>query len=272
MSVCSWSLKTDPDGVDDAVRRLGIEQVNLALKPAFTETGDNYLAAVRRHAWTLSATTIGFFHEDYTSLESIRITGGIVPDEQWPRNREMVLRSVGLTAEMAVPYLTLHVGFIEEDDPVKERRVRDRLAELADAAGERGCMLLMETGQETAAALRNLLEDINHPALGVNFDPANMILYGKGNPVKAVGTLGPWIRHVHIKDARASLVPGVWGTEVPWGEGEVNPSAFLQALQAAGYNGALAVERECGDDRLRDIGLAVERLRSSAAQTAGESK
>lgn len=267
LSVCSWSLRTDPFCVAQALASLGIGQVNLALKPAFQENGEAYLEAVRRQPWFISAMTIGFFHEDYTSLESIRATGGIVPDEHWDKNREMVMRALKLTAEFGVPFLTLHAGFIEEGDAARARQFRRRLVLLADAAAGRGVTLLMETGQESAACLRALLEELDHPALGVNFDPANMILYGKGNPVEAVRALGRWIKHVHIKDARATRTPGTWGTEVPWGEGEVGPAAFLNALKEAGYNGALAIERESGDDRLRDIRLAAERLQAYTPQT-----
>lgn len=262
LSVCSWSLRADLDGVVRALKNLGIGRVNLALKPVFLETGDKYLDAIRQQSWIISATTIGFFHEDYSSLESIRATGGIVPDEHWARNREMVVRSIAITAELGVRFLTMHAGFIEDDDDVKARRFRDRLVCLADAAGERGISLLMETGQETAECLYNMLGELNHPALGINFDPANMILYGKGNPVEAVRLLGRWIRHVHIKDAIATRISGTWGSEVPWGMGQVGSEAFLGALEETGYNGVLAIEREAGDDRLGDIRLAAEWLKS----------
>ena len=260
VSVCSWSLRADVPGVVAAMRQLGIDQVNLALRPAFGAGGQPYLDAVRRQTWTISATTIGFPQEDYTSLASIRATGGILPDECWPENRALFLHAAALTASLGVRWLTMHAGFIESDDAARARRLRDRLVELADAAGQRGLVLLMETGQETAAALRGFLEEVNHPSLGVNFDPANMILYGKGDPVEAVDVLGPWIRHVHVKDARRAREPGAWGSEVPWGEGEVGGQAFLAALKRVGFADSLAIEREAGDDRLGDIQLAAERL------------
>jgi L-ribulose-5-phosphate 3-epimerase len=134
------------------------------------------------------------------------------------------------------------------------------LTELADEAARRRIVLLMETGQETAVSLRELLEELDHAALGVNFDPANMILYDKGNPVEAVRTLGKWIKHVHVKDARRTRQPGTWGTEVPWGDGEVGGAALLRALAEAGFTGTLAIEREAGDNRLGDIQLAAARL------------
>lgn len=263
VSVCSWSLRTDVPGVAAAMRQAGIEQVNLALKPAMREGGDEYLAAVRRQSWTISAATIGFAQEDYTSLESIRRTGGILPDDCWPENRRIVERAAQLAAELGTGLLTMHAGFLESDDPAQARRLRDRLVCLADEADRRGLRLLLETGQETAECLHGLLTELNHPALGVNFDPANMILYDKGDPVRAVRLLGPWIKHVHVKDALRTREPGAWGREVPWGEGEVGSEAFLRALQEVGFTGALAIEREAGDHRLDDIQLAAERLQAA---------
>jgi L-ribulose-5-phosphate 3-epimerase len=260
LAVCSWSLRTDLVGVVVGLRQLGIDRVNLALKPALAEGGAEYLAAVRRQNWTISAATIGFPQEDYATLESIRATGGIVPDAHWPDNQQRVVRAAAISAELGVRYLTLHARFIESDDAAQAKRLRQRLTYLADEAARRGLTLLMETGQETAHCLRELLEELDHPALGVNFDPANMILYDKGNPVEAVRTLGAWIRHVHVKDARRTKQPGTWGTEVAWGDGEVGGESFLKALKETGFTGTLAIEREAGDNRLGDIQLAAERL------------
>ena len=118
----------------------------------------------------------------------------------------------------------------------------------------------METGQETAEDLQRFVETLSHPNVLLNFDPANLILYNKDEPLSAVRRLAPWIRHVHIKDAVRTAVPGTWGSEVVWGEGQVNAFAFLNALRDAGYEGALAIEREAGDQRVRDIAAAVRRL------------
>jgi len=262
IAICSWSLRLDVEGVSKAMDRLGVAHVNLALRPALREGGEGYLDAVRHQRWKISAATIGFPQEDYTSLESIRATGGIVPDAHWPTNRTLFERAVAITSELGVPYLTMHAGFIEDGDAAQSKRIRDRLALLADISGNRGITLLMETGQERAAHLREFLQGLGHPMLGVNFDPANMILYDKGDPAEAVHTLGGWIKHVHIKDAIRTKTPGAWGTEVPWGEGQVGCGRFLRALNEIGFDGALAIEREAGDDRLGDIARAVERLRA----------
>ena len=122
----------------------------------------------------------------------------------------------------------------------------------------------METGQETAEDLAGFMNEISHPSVGINFDPANMILYDKGDPIEALNILARWIRHVHIKDANQTETPGQWGAEVPWGDGQVRTGLFLDALDEIGFDGALAIEREAGDDRFGDIKMAAGKLSSVA--------
>ena len=98
------------------------------------------------------------------------------------------------------------------------------------------------------------------PGVGINFDPANMILYAKGQPKEALRTLIPWIKQVHIKDALVTAKPGTWGTEVAWGEGEVGGRTFLEELKALGYKGNYVIEREGGNARVKEISQAAERL------------
>ena len=114
-------------------------------------------------------------------------------------------------------------------------------------------MILMETGQENAETLMAFLTEISHPALGVNFDPANMILYGKGDPVLGLKIMVTWVKHVNIIDALRSPISGEWGSEVPWGEGDFDNNEFLNTLKRIGYQGALAIEREAGSTRMQAI-------------------
>jgi sugar phosphate isomerase/epimerase len=260
IGICSWSLQTDVAGVADAMDKIGIEHVHLAVRAAVEENGDDYLAAVQKQNWTVSCTMIDFPQEDYSTLESIKVTGGIVPDEYWEQSRRLFLGAVEVTAKLGVKCLAMHAGFIDESDPAYTKKFYDRIKCLADAAGQKGIMLLLETGQEMAEELKHFLEELDHSAVGVNFDPANMILYDKGNPIDAVRVLAPWIKHIHIKDATRTTQPGTWGAEVPWGDGQVGTEAFLNVLKEIGFEGVLAIEREAGDDRFGDIKLAAERL------------
>ena len=259
IGVCNWSLQADVPSVADAMNRIGIDHVHLAIRPALGEKGKDYLSTVREQSWTISATMIDFPQEDYSSLDSIKVTGGIVPDEFWERNRQLFMDAAEVTAELGVKFLTMHAGFIDESNPAYAKKFHDRIKSLADVATKKGIILLLETGQETAEQLADFLKQLNHPAVGVNFDPANMILYDKGEPIQAVKTLGPWIKHIHVKDAVRTTQPGTWGQEVPWGDGQVGPEAFIEEI---GYRGALAIEREAGNDRFADIKLAADRLQS----------
>jgi len=262
VGVCSWSLQTDIAGVARAMREIGLEHIHLGIRPAVENP--EMLTEMANQDWIVTATMIDFPQEDYSSLDAIKVTGGIVPDECWERNRELFFGAVEATVRLRVNYLSMHAGFIDETDQVHAEKFHDRIQTLADAAAAKDIILLLETGQESAAELRTFLEQLNHPAVAVNFDPANMILYDKGDPIDAVRTLGPWIKHLHVKDATRTEQPGTWGAEVPWGTGQVGPVAFVGALEEIGFKGAMAIEREAGDDRLGDIKLAAGKLSSVA--------
>ena len=258
IGICSWSLQTDVAGVADAMNKIGIEHVHLGIRAAVGD--DDYLAAVQNQNWTISSTMIDFPQEDYSTLDSIKATGGIVPDDCWEQNKQLFIGAVDATVKLGVKYISTHAGFIDESDPVYTKKFFDRITTLADAAGDKDLILLLETGQETAEELKHFLEELNHSAVGVNFDPANMILYDKGSPIEAVNVLAPWIKHIHIKDATQTEQPGTWGAEVPWGDGQVGTEAFLSTLGEIGFDGVLAIEREAGNDRFGDIKLAAQRL------------
>src|SRR6185369_4707178 len=131
----------------------------------------------------------------------------------------------------------------------------DTLGKVGELARAKGITIAFETGQETADLLLLTLKDLKSSNLMVNFDPANMILYDKGDPLRAVELLGPYIRSVHVKDANRTKVPGAWGEEVPLGQGQVNIKKFVQTLKKVGYRGPLCIEREVGDQdqRIADI-------------------
>lgn len=261
VSFCSWSVSDDLHAMAEVKDKLGIGGFHLHLGPAL-DGDDGFLDAVSKQGWVVTCAMVSFAQEDYSSLGSIRATGGIVPQDCWEINRGRVLRAIELTAELSLKYLSFHFGFIDHDNRDYAKSFAEKTKLLADAAQKSNVMLLMETGQESAAQLRRFLEELDHPALGVNFDPANMILYDKGDPVEAVEILSRWIKHVHIKDAVKSDTPGQWGREVPWGDGQVGCDEFLRALKEAGFSGALAIEREAGEKRFADIALAAGRLSS----------
>jgi len=260
VGVCSWSLRTDVPGVAKAMQELGLQHVHLGIRPAVEDGSGRQFDTIKAQNWTITSTMIDFPQEDYSTLDSIKVTGGVVPDEHWQRNHSLFLGAVITTAKLGVKYLSMHAGFIDESDKEDAAKMYSRIRALANIAADNGVILLLETGQETAPELRQFLEKLDHKSVGVNFDPANMILYDKGDPIEAVRVLVPWIRHLHVKDALRTKQPGTWGAEVPWGDGAVGVKQFLSVLEEVRFDGAMAIEREAGDDRFGDVKLAIERL------------
>jgi L-ribulose-5-phosphate 3-epimerase len=153
--------------------------------------------------------------------------------------------------------VTFHAGFLphEEHDP-QFKKLLDRIARVADLFAAKGISLGFETGQETAETLGVFLSRLDRPTVGVNFDPANMILYEKGDPIQSLRSLGRWLKQCHVKDARRTRQPGTWGDEVVVGTGEVNWRAFFQTLQDLQFQGYCSIEREAGNQRTADIRAA----------------
>ena len=270
IGVCSWSYQRPLREVADEMAKIGVKGIDLALTPFVApdgrhgvEEGEEALAFAKAQfasgAWRLFATMISFPQEDYSTLDTIRKTGGVVPDDCWPRNREIAAAAAELSGTLGAPYMLFHAGFLDESNPAAYAAYVKRVSFVRDACARAGVQLILESGQETAEDLARFLRDL--PGLYVNFDPANMILYGKGRPMEALETLVPWIRKIHVKDADATAVPGTWGTERPWGEGQVGGAAFIDALNGLGFTGNMTIEREGGDDRVGDIARAAARLR-----------
>jgi len=259
ISLCSWSLRNDFEKINAVMKSYEFQHVHLDLRPACVEKSAEYVQKVLKQNWIISATMIGFPQEDYSTLETIRQTGGIVPDEYWEQNHQFFVNAVDVTKTLNVKYLTTHIGFIDHSCPANYQKLLGRVKSMADRASQKQVILLMETGQESAEDLAQFLCDLDHPAIGINFDPANMILYDKGNPCLSLKKLAPWVKHVHIKDAIFTRTPGLWGKEVAWGKGQVGTMAFLQKLKEIHYDGAVAVECEA-DSYIEDVSIAMENL------------
>lgn len=266
VGVCSWSLQAaDAAGLVSAVGEAGLRHVQLALAPlvSLDPAGrKTYFDTLRAGGITCLSGMAGFAGEDYTTIASIHRTGGFMPDAFWPARRKLAIDCGRLAAEEGMKHLSTHLGFVPQAGEARYALVRDRVADVAEQLWAMGVGLLFETGQENADTLLHLLQDLNQPGIGVNFDPANMLLYGSGDPVAAIGKLGRYIQQVHVKDATVSADPGQeWGDEVPFGQGEVPVLPFLRALQSIDYRGPLVIEREAGRERIADVRIAVETLR-----------
>ncbi len=262
VAVCSWSLQpASPVELVAKLESTGIRRVQLALDPLRDSPGiwGETAELLRQKGISIISGMFGCVGEDYSTLDTIRLTGGLAPDATWAQNWKNIGATATLARRLGLKLVTFHAGFLphEEGDP-NFAKMLQRLTQTAEVFQAVNITLGLETGQETAGVLVQLLQKLKRPNLGVNFDPANMILYDKGNPIAALRTLGPWIRQVHIKDARRTQVPGTWGEEVAAGTGEVDWRAFFATLSELNYSGDFVIEREAGSQRVTDILAAKE--------------
>ena len=257
LAVCSWSVQ--PADLPDLIAKLqamGIPQVQLALDPLRKSPAkwERPVEELTANGMRIVSGMFGCEGEDYSTLESIRLTGGIAPDATWERNRKNIQATAALAQSLKLHLITFHAGFLphEESDPAFSKMLT-RLSEVANVFEGASITVGLETGQETAPVLAQLLRKLNRPNLGVNFDPANMILYGKGDPIEALEVLGQWIKQVHLKDAIPTKRPGTWGEEVPAGRGQVDWLRFFATLKKLQFTGPIVIEREAGPNRVEDI-------------------
>jgi L-ribulose-5-phosphate 3-epimerase len=269
IGVCSWSLQsTGAEDLRDKVKMIGLSTVQLGLtahrgdhgvwtgvKEILGEAGISIVSGM--------FSTIG---EDYSTPETIKVTGGIVPDQYWEENWELARNAAATAQEMGLACVMTHAGFLphEASDPNFEKLI-GRIIEIARMFADHGLTLNLETGQESAETLLAFigeLRDRNVANVAVNFDPANMIMYDMDEPIEALRQLAPHVRGVHVKDAIRTSVKGEWGAEVVVGTGQVDWSAFVSVLADADFKGAYIFEREAGDDRIGDISKGVQALKA----------
>src|SRR5439155_6493433 len=191
IGVCSWSLAPKDTAVLIAsVKKLGLQHVQIALgnlvqlddKRKYQELG-----LLRNSGLIFTAGMIGFADEDYSTIAAIRKTGGYVSEKEFPIRKQLTKAAAQLAAELGLNKLSTHIGFVPPSSDPNYAGMLARVCEVATQLGALGMDLLMETGQEPAPELLQFLNDLRCKNVKVNFDPANMILYGAGDPIEAIG-------------------------------------------------------------------------------------
>ncbi len=197
------------------------------------------------------------------------VTIGLVPPDLREQRVADLIRNAEFAAECGAPAIATHCGFLPESprDALYSGSL-DAIGRVAARCRELGMEFWFETGQETPTTLLRTIEDLKMDNLGVNFDTANLILYGKANSVDAVRVLGSYIRNVHVKDGLYPVSGTELGMEVPLGKGLARYTELLPALYRAGYRGDLIIEREItGEQQLKDIQKAIVYLKKRIAGT-----
>jgi sugar phosphate isomerase/epimerase len=255
MTLAPWSLGvfTSIDaglGVKlEVAKELGVPSIQLHTPHAegrTNEAAQRFLSKLKDYGIELTCVFGGFDGESYADIPTVERTIGLVPRETRAARLVEMKEISDFTRLLGCSVVGLHVGVVPHDRSSKDyEEVIEITRQLCDHAANNGQAVHLETGQETAEALLRYIEDAKRKNLFINFDPANMILYGTGEPIPALKMVGQYVRSVHCKDGTWSDQPGVtWGREVPLGKGDVDMRAYLSTLKEIGYTGPLTIERE----------------------------
>lgn len=260
----------------EVAQELGVPTVHLhtpAPESRTPERAKEFVAKLEKLGIRVTVVFAGFDGESYADIPTVERTIGLVPAATRAKRTAELKEIADFARLMGVKVVGLHIGFVPHDRTSAE--YRDVLAvtrEVCDYVAKNGQAIHLETGQEPADILLGFLQDVERENLFINFDPANMILYGCGEPIPALKTLGKYVRSIHCKDATWSDQPGkTWGAEVALGKGAVDLAAYLRTLDEIGYTGPLTIEREIPQEPVRqkaEIAAAVETLESLKRELA----
>ena len=252
----------------EVAHELSVPTIQLHAPAASTRTPENAEAFLQRLAELnikLTCVFCGFEGESYADIPTVKETVGLVPTATRDARTQETKEISDFAKLLGVDCIGLHVGFVPHDanDP-EYLGVLEVTRSICDHAKANGQRVHLETGQEPADVLLRFIEDTGCDNLFINFDPANMILYGSGEPLPALRAVGKYVRSIHCKDGTWSDQPGVtWGAEVPLGQGDVGMADYLKVLDEIGYDGPLTIEREIPEDPVRqkeEIGGALALL------------
>jgi len=258
----------------EVAHELGVGTIQLHAPEKATRTPENarrFLDRLASLGIRITAVFGGFAGESYADIPTVTRTVGLVPPATRAARTQEMKEIADFALLLQVDVVALHLGFVPHDasDPLY-REVLAVTRDLCDHCHGQRQALHLETGQEPADALLRFIDDVERDNLFINFDPANMILYGSGEPIEALEKVGRYVRSVHCKDATWAAHPGQeWGAEVPLGKGAVDMERYLRTLEKIGYHGPLTIEREIPQDPQRqkaEIGQALALLRELKAK------
>ncbi len=199
-------------------------------------------------------------------------TLGIVPQRLRTERVEALKKGGEFALGIGLPAIITHLGFIPENarDPEFEAVVA-AVRDVAEDLEKNGLQFWFETGQETPITMLRLIQQTGTDNLGINLDPANLVLYGKANPIDALDVFGAYVRNIHAKDGLYPTDPMQLGQEVKVGEGKVRYPEFVRRLNQIGFQGEFIIEREIrGEQQARDIRATVAYLSSLLDEVYGD--
>ena len=268
IGIMFWAGR-DPLETIREMKSLGVRCGQLGIPGDLDLTGaaEQWKRALDSEQFVVVTVFCSYTGESYADIPTVQRTVGFVPPATREEREQRTKDVSHFAAAIGVSSIACHIGFVPEhpSDP-DYQAVLGMVRRICDHAAQHGQTFCLETGQEPADTLLNFLRDVERPNIGINFDPANMIMYGTGDPIQALEVLAPEIRTVHCKDGQWPVkgVAGALGVEFPLGEGAVGMDKFIAKLKQIGYKGTLNIEREIEDPEQKktDIRNAVKLLES----------
>lgn len=269
IGVCSWALNVKSvKELRKLCDQLKVNVIQIACGDPFHASWDEGEAmpeAALAAGFQMSCTMLGFPGEDYTTPQTIHATGGFGPKHLRAERLDRFAWALDRTKKLGLSDIMFHAGFVPEKHDADYQPFLDTLRKAADLAKERGIVCALETGQESSDQLLAFAADLARLNVRINFDPANLLLYDRDEPLPALKKVGHLVQSVHVKDAVRPAKKGDWGTEVPLGQGTVNMVAFVKTLKEVGYRGSLCIERCVSDQAvaIRDVATGIEVLKEA---------
>ena len=248
----------DPDSSMAKVQNLGLPTCQAFVDDFTPDLAGRLRQALDKHAIEATSLVVGGPGKEIWDFYQGPLTIGLVPRETRAARIAHIKKASDFAKQCGIPAVQTHCGFIPEN-PNDElyRETVMAMREVAAYCKGNGQNFRYETGQETPITLVRAIQDVGLDNQGVNFDLANLILYGKANPVDAIELLGPFVQGIHAKDGVWPTNPKELGEEVPIGKGKVDFPRIIKRLKELNYRGAVTIEREIsGARQLEDVRAA----------------
>jgi L-ribulose-5-phosphate 3-epimerase len=252
----------EPDASMAKVHDLGLPTCQAFVDAFEPELAGRLRRALDRHGIEATSLVVGGPGKEVWDFYQGPLTIGLVPRETRAARIAHIKKASDFAKQCGIPAVQTHCGFIPENpnDEVYQETVR-AMREVAAYCNRNGQNFRYETGQETPITLVRAIQDVGLDNQGVNFDVANLILYGKANPVDAIELLAPYVQGIHAKDGLWPTNPKELGEEVAIGKGRVDFPRIIARLKELNYRGAVTIEREIsGAQQMEDVRAAIAYL------------